>query len=98
MGDAEGVAETDAEEAAVVVAELLVVAVVVADPAAEPPGVQAASAAAAVPAPKKRPRERLLIKVERSNWRPRSWLGWGSCGGCGEVVIDPWNAKGLCRV
>jgi hypothetical protein len=36
--------------------------------------------------------------VERSNSRPRSWLGWGSWGGCGEVLMDPsWNATGLCR-
>jgi hypothetical protein len=97
VGDAEGVADPVTDGAGVVVAELLAAAVVLAVPEADPPGVQAASAAAAVPAPKKRPRERRLIRVERSNSRPRSWLGWGSRGSCVEVVMDTSNADGLCR-
>jgi hypothetical protein len=58
----------------------------------DPPGVHAASAAAAVPAPKNMPRDRRLINVERSNWRPRSWSGCGECrssGVRGDVLMDP---------
>jgi hypothetical protein len=89
VGDADGVADADAEGVAVVVAELVAAAVVLAAPEVDPPGVQATSAAVAVPAPKNMPSDRRLMSMERSNSRPRSWLGWGSWGGCGEVVIDP---------
>lgn len=88
VGDADGVADADVEGVAVVVAELVAAAVVLAAPEVDPPGVQATSAAAA-PAPTNMPSDRRLISVERSNSRPRSWLGWGSRGGCGEVVMDP---------
>jgi len=87
VGDADGVADADDDGVAVAEAEGVAVAELLAVPEVEP-GVQAASAAAAVPAPKNRPRERRLINVERSNSKPRSWLGWGSWGGCGEFVID----------
>ena len=64
-------------------------------PAEEPPGVHAARAAAA-PALRNMPSERRLRSVERSNSRPRSWLGCGSCGGCGVVVMRPCNPGALC--
>jgi hypothetical protein len=90
VGDAEGVADAEAVGVAVVATELLANADdVPAAPGVDPPGVHAARAAAAVPVPKNSPRERRLISVERSNSRPRSWFGWGSWGGCGEVVMDP---------
>jgi hypothetical protein len=105
VGDADGVADADAVVVPVAellpvaeplpVAELLAVAepaeadAVPVAPDVDPPGVQAANAAAAVAAPKNSPHERRLISVERSNSRPRSWLGWGSWGRCGEVFIDP---------
>jgi hypothetical protein len=90
VGDADGVADAEAAGVAVVVAELLAEAdAVLLAGEVDPPGVHAARVAAAVPAPKNSPRERRLIRVERSNSRPRSWLGWGSWGGCGEVVMDP---------
>lgn len=59
-----------------------------------PPGVQAAKAAAADPMPRNTPSERRDMMVERSNSRPRSWLGWGTCGSCpsgvrSEEVMEP---------
>jgi hypothetical protein len=80
VGEAEGVPDAEAAGAVVVllaVADALVVLLAVA-PAVDPPGVHAANAAAAVPAPRNNPSERRLMSVERSNSRPRSWLGCGS--------------------
>ena len=60
------------------------------------PGVQAARAAA-VPAPRNMPSERRLRSVERSNSRPRSWLGCGSCGGWWRWSCLHGTPAALCR-
>jgi hypothetical protein len=89
VGDAEAAGAVVVLVAALVTELPEAAGAVLGAPEPEPPGVQAAKAAAAVPAPKNRPRERRLMRVDRSNSRPRSWFGWGSWGGCGEVVINP---------
>jgi hypothetical protein len=75
-GDAVVLAAPD-EAALSVAADVDVLAVLPDPPLPDPPAVHAARAAAAPPAPRKMPSERRLMRVERSNSRPRSWSGCG---------------------